>query len=283
MNDYIVEALKRRTDSRAGKAAGERTRLACWRSRPRDRELFPEELSARRRSAHARRACSPILLLVLLLMLDRNADALDFSGYGPPTSVPVERSTVARMPLPPRNWIDQTRAEADAKSVGCLECHKGVEPMHKAEFVVLGCTDCHGGNPARRLTKEQAHVLPRNKEFWKTSANPPNSNAWLNHESPEFIRFINPGDLRVAAQACGLCHGEIIRNVDHSMMNHGAMLWGAALYNNGALSLEKLPLRPGLRRGWRPLRLVNYTPVTAGDTQVHGHSAVHRTVAAFQS
>ena len=44
---------------------------------------------------------------------------------------------------------------------------------------------------------------------------------------------MNPGDLRVAQQACGLCHGEIIRNVDHSMMNHGAMLWGAALYNNG--------------------------------------------------
>ena len=44
---------------------------------------------------------------------------------------------------------------------------------------------------------------------------------------------MNPGDLRVAEQACGLCHGEIIRHVDHSMMNHGAMLWGAALYNNG--------------------------------------------------
>ena len=263
MNDYIVEALKRRTDSRAGKAAGERTRL-------RDRELFPGELSAHPRSAHARRACSPILSLVLMLMLDRNADALDFSGYGPPTSVPVERSTVARMPLPPRNWIDQTRAEADAKSVGCLECHKGVEPMHKAEFVVLGCTDCHGGNPARRLTKEQAHVLPRNKEFWKTSANPPNSNAWLNHESPEFIRFINPGDLRVAEQACGLCHGEIIRNVDHSMMNHGAMLWGAALYNNGAFYLKNYRFGQAYGADGAPLRLVNYTPVTARDTQVRG-------------
>src|SRR6266566_3338434 len=142
------------------------------------------------------------------------------SGYGPPTSVPVERSAVARAALPPRNWIDQTQSEADAKSIGCMECHKGVEPMHKAEQnVVLGCTDCHGGNPARGLKKEQAHILPRKKDFWKTSANPPNSNAWLNHESPEFIRFINPGDLRVAQQACGLCHGEIVRNVDQSMMN----------------------------------------------------------------
>jgi hypothetical protein len=124
--------------------------------------------------------------------------------------------------------IDQSQAAADAKSAGCIQCHNGVEPMHQASHVVLGCTDCHGGNPARGLAKEQAHVPPRHKEFWKTSANPPNSNVWLNHESAEFIRFMNPGDLRVAKQACGLCHDDIINRVDHSMMNHGAMLWGAA-------------------------------------------------------
>ena len=190
-------------------------------------------------------------------------------GYGPPTSVPVERSTIARAALPPRNWIDQTQSEADAKSVGCLQCHQGVEPMHKAEQnVVLGCTDCHGGNPTRGLKKEQAHILPRNKDFWKTSANPPNSNAWLNHESPEFIRFINPGDLRVAQQACGLCHGEIVRNVDHSMMNHGAMLWGAALYNNGAFYLKNYRFGQAYAADGSPLKLVNYTPVTSDDTRV---------------
>jgi hypothetical protein len=142
--------------------------------------------------------------------------------------------------------------------------------MHKAEHVVLGCTDCHGGNSTRGLTKEQAHILPKNKEFWKTSANPPRSNAWLNHESPEFIRFINPGDLRVAQQACGLCHGEIIRDVDHSMMNHGAMLWGAALYNNGSFYLKNYRFGQAYGADGAPLRLVNYTPVTPEDTQVHG-------------
>ena len=118
----------------------------------------------------------------------------------PPTSVSpdIPASRVASPPA--RNWIDQTQAQADAKSVGCNQCHDGIEPMHSSSAVVLGCTDCHGGNAARRLPKEQAHVLPKNKEFWKTSANPPNSNVWLNHESPEFIRFINPGDLRVAQQ-----------------------------------------------------------------------------------
>jgi hypothetical protein len=212
-----------------------------------------------------------IVVLVLLCVLGGPAPGQnDSSGYGPSTSVPVETSTIARAALPPRNWIDQTQREADAKSIGCLECHEGVEPMHKAEHVVLGCTDCHGGNPVRGLTKEQAHILPRNKEFWKTSANPPNSNAWLNHESPEFIRFINPGDLRVAQQACGLCHGEIIHNVDHSMMNHGAMLWGAALYNNGSFYLKNYRFGQAYGADGAPLRLVNYAPVTPQDTRVHG-------------
>ena len=215
---------------------------------------------------------SEVLLVVgISFMLDHFALGQgESSGYGPPTSVPVERSTIAHAALPPRNWIDQTQKEADAKSVGCLQCHQGVEPMHKAEHVVLGCIDCHGGNPRRGLTKEQAHILPKNKEFWKTSANPPNSNAWLNHESPEFIRFINPGDLRVAKQACGLCHGEIIRNVDHSMMNHGAMLWGAALYNNGSFYLKNYRFGQAYAADGAPLKLINYTPVKPDDTQVHG-------------
>ncbi len=190
-------------------------------------------------------------------------------GYGPPISVPNQPS-INRAALPPRNWIDQTQAEADAKSIGCLQCHHGVEPMHKAEHVVLGCTDCHGGNPAPNLKKEQAHILPRNKEFWKTSANPPRSNTWLNQESPEFIRFMNPGDLRVATEACGLCHGQIVRNVDHSMMNHGAMLWGAALYNNGGFYLKNYVFGQAYGADGAPLRLVNYTPVTPEDTKVHG-------------
>ena len=142
--------------------------------------------------------------------------------------------------------------------------------MHAAPHVVLGCTDCHGGNPARGLTKEQAHVPPRHPEFFRTSANPPRSDVWLNHESPEFIRFMNPGDLRVAEQTCGLCHGEIVRNVDHSMMNHGAMLWGAALYNNGAVPYKNYRFGQAYGADGVPLRLVNYTPVTPNDTKVHG-------------
>jgi hypothetical protein len=207
----------------------------------------------------------------LFVGLSPSLFAQEPSGYGPPASVPVTRSTTAPVALPPRNWVDQTQAEADVKSVGCLQCHQGVEPMHSADQnVVLGCTDCHGGNPARGLKKDQAHILPRYKDFWKTSANPPNSNSWLNHESPEFIRFMNPGDLRVAEQSCGLCHERIIRNVDHSMMNHGAMLWGAALYNNGSFYRKDYRFGQAYGADGAPLRLVNYTPVTPADTRIHG-------------
>src|SRR2546430_48982 len=66
------------------------------------------------------------------------------SGSGPEISVPKDLPRVATHQLPERNWIDQTQSEADRKSVGCLECHSGSEPMHASPYVVLGCTDCHG-------------------------------------------------------------------------------------------------------------------------------------------
>jgi hypothetical protein len=160
------------------------------------------------------------------------------SGFGPDTSLPgppaPTRSGVKR------NWIDQTWDEARRKSAGCIECHKTTDAhtMHASPNVVLGCTDCHGGDAKRGLNIVQAHVRPKNPEFWQTSANPRNANVVLNHESAEFIRFINPGDLRVAQEACGLCHGEIVEKVGHSMMNHGTMLWNAAAYNNGAINAK---------------------------------------------
>src|ERR1041385_2280373 len=201
----------------------------------------------------------------------------------PAISVPLDGPRTA--PTRPRNLIDQTPEDAMRKSRGCLECHKGIdEPtMHASENVVLGCTDCHGGNPGPGLTLRKAHVQPRNPIFWESSANPNDSTVLLNHESAAFIRFVNPGDLRVAQQACGLCHNlpqdPIVDQVNHSMMNHGAMLWGAALYNNGAAPDKNY--RFGQAYGFPtnvppdnatdvPLTLFNPTPVTPEETPAHG-------------
>jgi len=73
---------------------------------------------------------------------------------------------------------------------------------------------------------------------WPSSGNPVRSYTLLNYESPEFVRFVNPGDLRIAHLS--LRHDRLPSARDarrqESMMTHGCMLWGAALYNNGAVT-----------------------------------------------
>lgn len=137
--------------------------------------------------------------------------------------------------------IRQTKEEAWAKSWGCVECHKESHDPHYSKALHIGCTDCHGGN-ANTTMKEIGHVHPRFPDAWPSSANPARTYTLLNHEYPEFIRFVNPGDLRVAHISCGMsgCHPKETLEVKKSMMTHGCMLWGAALYNNGAVT-HKIP------------------------------------------
>ncbi len=138
-----------------------------------------------------------------------------------------------------RGLLHQTDADAAAKSQGCVECHKGIGDMHTKTTVRLGCVDCHGGDPLAK-TAEQAHIHPRFPEAWPASGKPVRSYTLLNHEYPDFIRFVNPGDLRVAEYTCGGCHPKETLAVRKSMMTHGCMLWGAALYNNGSIP-NKVP------------------------------------------
>src|SRR3546814_12904250 len=60
--------------------------------------------------------------------------------------------------------------------------------------------------------RDKAHVLPRYPESWHypSSANPKRTYTLLNREAPEFVRFVNPSDYRVAREACGSCHMQTI-------------------------------------------------------------------------
>lgn len=190
-------------------------------------------------------------------------------------------------PMPPEligvDLNKQTPAQAHAKSVGCVHCHKGVHDMHYKDTVNLGCTDCHGGN-SKTTVKELAHVQPRFPHVWRTSANPVRSATALNHEYPEFIRFINPGDNRVAHISCGTtnCHTKEVMQVRKSMMTHGCMLWGAALYNNGAMPVKKAYHGEAYSMTGVPLRLQTVPPPTKWEMEQRGVLAFLNPLPRFQ-
>jgi hypothetical protein len=173
--------------------------------------------------------------------------------------------------------LRQTQADANAKSSGCLQCHQNSHDPHwdgkldQQPTFLLGCTDCHGGN-ASAHAKTEAHVHPRYPEAWPTSANPVRSYTLLNHEAPEFIRFVNPGDLRIAHMSCGTanCHPQEVLQNHMSMMTHGCMLWGAALYNNGSLPDKHARFGEAYSMNGTPLRLQTWPPPTAYDVQKKG-------------
>ncbi len=167
------------------------------------------------------------------------------------TEAPVPRHYTVAPPAPKT----QDDAGVAAKSAGCRTCHVQTDAstMHANTAIKLGCTDCHGGNATVGLpagtprgtapyqqAMDAAHVLPRYPSAWHypSSANPERTYTLLNRESPEFVRFINPSDYRVAREACGACHLDVIEASMRSLHATGAMLWGGASYNNGILDTK---------------------------------------------
>lgn len=153
-----------------------------------------------------------------------------------------------------RRQVRQARTDLARKSEGCLDCHAGLKKMHASPVVKLGCTDCHGGNPFTNI-KEDAHISPAHSDEWPDAANPVRSYTLLNHERPEFIQFVNPGDLRVADQTCGGCHPQEVLKVKKSMMTTSTLLWGGAAYNNGIVSNKLYNFGESYSRDGEPQRI----------------------------
>ena len=187
------------------------------------------------------------------------------------------RPARSQTPQQPDLLLLQSQVEADRKSAGCATCHTATDSatMHSTGTVRLGCTDCHGGNseirpipdapkdsPQYDEAKRQAHPQPRNPDNARSSANPTRAyTQWLN-EDWNYVRFINPGDLRVAEKTCGSsgCHTAEVRKIQTSMMTHGAMLWGAALYNNGSFPLKTPHFGESYGPEGTPQRLLTFPP-----------------------
>lgn len=162
------------------------------------------------------------------------------------------------------------RIDTPVKS-GCVVCHTGAHDPHSSRAVQLNCVDCHGGNP-NTTDKLQAHVRPRFANVFASSANPQRSYTVLNHENPEFIRFVNPGDLRIAHLSCGTagCHPQDTLHVKKSMMTHGCMLWGSALYNNGSVPDKWPRYGESYSMNGVPQRLQTVPPPTPEETARKG-------------
>jgi hypothetical protein len=167
--------------------------------------------------------------------------------------------------------MKQTAAEAHAKSAGCVACHEHTHDPHGKGTLRIGCTDCHGGD-ASQVTKALAHVAPRNPHLWPASANPVRSYTLLNNESPEFVRFVNPGDFRVAHISCGTsgCHPKEVQTNRKQIMSTGCMLWGAALYNNGSVPFKRSQFGEAYGMNGAPLRLKTFPAPTAEEMEKKG-------------
>jgi len=184
-------------------------------------------------------------------------------------------------PQPPRPTVPAPQPTSDQKAddvqmEGCLKCHTNIEPMHRynskgdvldalvdgKDAQELTCTACHGGNPAA-TTQVAAHVQPRYPKQWGcknggecSSRNPERTNTLLAKESREFVRFVNPGDFRVVSQTCNACHLAEGQRASRSMMAHGAMLWGAALYNNSGYHLKDARFGESYNEDGQPQELI---------------------------
>src|SRR5436305_7383472 len=120
----------------------------------------------------------------------------------------------AKPPLPQTQV--RAAAEQGAASEGCISCHTQIDSatMHETGTVKITCVDCHGGNGQASVPQEsqpdsadykaaklRAHVASKDSVSDLASGRRVYT-KWLS-EDQEYIRFVNPGDLRVAEKTCG--------------------------------------------------------------------------------
>lgn len=150
-------------------------------------------------------------------------------------------------------------------SKSCIGCHGlatsaggvGIENAHA--WSPLSCTECHGGtgqdpkDPTKQLNREEAHVrMPAEMAEPGSTSLPSRTlykSAYLGHAGVEgykggleWIRFMNPTDLRVVDQTCAkaTCHAGAGEKVRRSTMSTLTGKYDAML------EIAGVPRDPGL-------------------------------------
>ena len=129
---------------------------------------------------------------------------------------------------------------------GCQGCHRpltgdpsgereGIEEVHP--WAEIDCVGCHGGDDTGSSV-DTAHVLRGDDpKFIKRL-----SSDRLDAIEPDYLRFVNPGDLRIAQQTCGQagCHPEHVAKVSMSVMSTYAGHYTLPRYLVGAQNRDPI-------------------------------------------
>ncbi|HEV7889678.1 MAG TPA: hypothetical protein VGP08_03520 [Pyrinomonadaceae bacterium] len=158
-----------------------------------------------------------------------------------------------------------------APSDGCVKCHTGVGDPHQTKIHNgPSCVDCHGGNGSASTRLEAHTAKPKHTQKWRGSANPKESFTLLNDESWDWIRFVNPSDLRVAQAACGKCHESYVKGLQKSAMTNSPQVYSTALYNNGSLPAKYAIIGENYSPSGQPQMARTIPPPTEKETKERG-------------
>ncbi len=188
---------------------------------------------------HQRRPDALALLPALLGLLVVAAAWSSPAGAEAPVLVPGQ--SVARHHDPAPASLDDPKIqaillEANARGGdddGCLSCHGEIENATVNMGFELPCTFCHGGD-GTAVTIEDAHVQPTEPVINDATTAP------LDYDLP-YQQFVNPSNLRVAGETCGLCHPFRFETIMKSMMATTAGHFAGGLYQNGVVD-SKTPV-----------------------------------------
>ncbi|MCB9876743.1 MAG: hypothetical protein H6835_03985 [Planctomycetes bacterium] len=151
----------------------------------------------------------------------------------------------------------------------CVECHTGCADPH-LRGRKASCVHCHGGD-ASKPDADRAHPPARFPKRWAEngSGNPEQPYLLTIEEAEAYVRFVNPGDLRVANQTCGACHPDETLQVMKSLMTTSQHFWGTVTYVNGIVSTKRSILGESYGPDGTP-QVVNHIVSEDGGVYRHG-------------